>query len=148
MEIRLARERLVGFQQALADSGVDPDSCPVAEGNFTCLSGYLAMQQLLTHQPRPTAVFAANDLMAIGAMRAADEAGLRVPCDISIVGVDDIEVAAFQTPPLTTICQPFAQLATLGVQLLLDILVGKELVQPQIVIEPTLVVRQSTAKQD
>jgi LacI family transcriptional regulator len=86
--------------------------------------------------------------MAIGAMRAVDEAGLRVPQDISIVGVDDIEVAAFQTPPLTTICQPFTQLATLGVQLLLDILAGKELVQSQIVIEPTLIVRQSTTKPD
>jgi DNA-binding LacI/PurR family transcriptional regulator len=86
--------------------------------------------------------------MAIGAMRAADEAGLRVPQDISIVGVDDIEVAAFQTPPLTTICQPFTQLATLGVQLLLDILAGKELVQSQIVVEPTLIVRQSTTRLD
>jgi DNA-binding LacI/PurR family transcriptional regulator len=104
------------------------------------------MQRLLGLSVRPTAVFAANDLMAIGAVRAVDEAGLRVPQNISIVGVDDIEVAAFQTPPLTTICQPFTQLATLGVQLLLDILAGKELVQPQVVIEPTLIVRKSTAK--
>ena len=106
------------------------------------------MQRLLTYQPRPTAVFAANDLMAIGAMRAVDEAGLRVPHDISIVGVDDIEVAAFQTPPLTTIRQSFTQLATFGVQLLLEILAGKELTQSQIVIEPTLIVRQSTTRLD
>jgi LacI family transcriptional regulator len=148
MEIRLARERLAGFQQALEARGAGSNSCIISDGNFTCLTGYLAMQRLLAQRPCPTAVFAANDLMAIGAMRAVDEAGLRVPHDISIVGVDDIEVAAFQTPPLTTIGQPFAQLATLGVQLLLDILAGKELVQPQIVIEPTLVVRQSTARQD
>jgi DNA-binding LacI/PurR family transcriptional regulator len=148
MEIRLARERFAGFQQVLEVRGVDASSYAVAEDSFTCQSGYLAMQRLLTYQPRPTAVFAANDLMAIGAMRAVAEAGLQVPHDISIVGVDDIEVAAFQTPPLTTLRQPFTQLATSGVQLLLDILAGKELVQPQIVIEPTLIVRQSTAQLD
>ncbi len=145
MDIRLARERFVGFQQALEARGLASGSC-VMEEAFTCQSGYLAMQQLLTYQPQPTAIFAANDLMAIGAMRAVDEAGLRVPHDISIVGVDDIEVAGFQTPPLTTIRQPFTELATLGVQLLLDILAGKELVQPQLVIEPTLIVRQSTTR--
>jgi LacI family transcriptional regulator len=82
--------------------------------------------------------------MAIGAMRAVDEAGLRVPEDISIVGMDDIEVAAFQVPPLTTVRQPCAELATLGVQFLLDILAGKELAQTQMVIEPSLIVRRST----
>lgn len=149
LNLRMARERFAGFRQALESRGLDPDACPVAEeGTFTCQAGYLAMQRLLAGQPRPTAVFAANDLMAIGAMRAVDEAGLCVPQDISIVGVDDIEVAAFQTPPLTTICQPFTQLATLGVQLLLDILAGKALAQTQIVVEPTLTVRQSTARPD
>ena len=148
MEIRLARERFAGFQQALAARGLRPDSCAVQEGIFKCEHGYTAMQRLLAHQPRPTAVFAANDLIAIGAMHAVDEAGWRVPQDISIVGVDDIQVAAFQTPPLTTVRQPFTELATLGVQLLLDILAGKELAQTQIVIEPTLIVRRSTARLD
>lgn len=148
LEVRLARERLAGFQQAFETQGLDPASCLVEEADFTCQTGYLAMQRLLAYQPRLTAVFAANDLMAIGAMRAAAEAGLRVPQDISIVGFDDIELAAFQTPPLTTIRQSFAQLATLGVQLLLDILTGKEVAQTQIVIEPTLIVRQSTARVD
>lgn len=146
LSIRLARERLAGFQQAIEARGLTLNAEAIAEGNcnFTCHSGYLAMQRLLALPVRPTAVFAANDLMAIGAMRAVDEAGLRVPQHISIVGVDDIEVAAFQTPPLTTICQPFTQLATQGVQLLLDILAGKELTRPQVVIEPTLIIRQST----
>jgi LacI family transcriptional regulator, galactose operon repressor len=148
MELRLARERFVGFQQALEARSLEPSSCAIEEGTFNCQSGYLAMQRLLAYQPRPTAVFAANDLMAIGAMRAVDEAGLRLSHDISIVGVDDIEVAAFQTPPLTTIRQSFTQLATFGVQLLLEILAGKELTQSQIVIEPTLIVRQSTTRLD
>jgi LacI family transcriptional regulator len=146
MEIRLARERLAGFQQTLENRGLEPSSYHIAEGAFTCRHGYTAMQRLLTYRPRPTAVFAANDLMAIGAIRAVDEAGLRVPDDISVVGVDDIEVAAFQTPPLTTVRQCCDKLATLGVQLLCDILAGKELAQTQITIEPTLVVRQSTTR--
>jgi LacI family transcriptional regulator len=144
LEIRLARERFAGFQQALEARGLGSESCPVEEGVFTCEHGYTAMRRLLARQPRPTAVFAANDLIAIGAMHAVDEAGLRAPDDMSIVGVDDIQVAAFQTPPLTTVRQPFTELATMGVQLLLDILAGKALAQNQIVIEPTLIVRQST----
>ena len=144
--IRLARERLAGFQQALEARGIELSSSHIEEGSFNCEHGYLAMQRLLARKPRPTAVFAANDLMAIGAMRAVDEAGLCIPDDISIVGVDDIEVAAFQTPPLTTVRQRCAELATLGVQLLFDILAGKELAQTQIVIEPTLIIRQSTTR--
>jgi DNA-binding LacI/PurR family transcriptional regulator len=146
LELRLARERLAGFQQALEARGLEPSSAVAAANSFSCQSGYQAMQQLLAYQPRPTAVFVANDLMAIGAMRAVDEAGLQVPDDISIVGVDDIQVAAFQTPPLTTIRQPFTEMAILSVQLLLDILAGKEVAQLQIVIEPTLIIRQSTTQ--
>jgi DNA-binding LacI/PurR family transcriptional regulator len=143
--LRLARERLHGFEQAIRERGLIPGPCATGEGNWECEAGYRAMRRLLAHSPRPTAVFSANDRMAIGAMRAIVEAGGRVPDDISVIGLDDIEVAAFQNPPLTTVRQSFAQLATLGVQLLLDILAGKELAQPQLLIEPELVVRRSTA---
>jgi DNA-binding LacI/PurR family transcriptional regulator len=103
------------------------------------------MQRILAGDGCPTAIFAANDRMAIGAMRAIAEAGLRVPQDISVVGLDDIEVAAFQTPPLTTVRQSFTQMARLGVELLLGTLAGTQPEQPHVVLEPTLVVRQSTA---
>ena len=72
------------------------------------------MGELLDREPRPTAVFASNDRLAIGAMRAAVERGLRIPEDISIVGVDDIELAPFQTPPLTTVRQSLTDVATLA----------------------------------
>ena len=100
---------------------------------------------MLTLSPLPTAVFASNDRMAIGAMQAAYQAGFRAPADISFVGLDDIEVAAFQIPPLTTVRQSFAQLATLGVRLLIDVLEGKRPAQTQLQIEPEMVLRQSTA---
>lgn len=146
MELRIARERLVGFQQAIKARGLEPGPCATGPGSWVCEAGYVAMQKLLAHRPRPTAIFAANDYMAIGAMHAADEAGLRIPDDLSIVGLDDIEVAAFQIPPLTTVRQSFTELAMLGVQVLLDILAGKEPAQTQVVLEPALIVRKSTAE--
>jgi len=146
VELRLARERLAGFRQAIQVQG---DACTFYisdAGNWECTAGYQAMQTLLARAPDLTAVFAANDRMAIGAMQAVYQAGLRIPQDISVIGVDDIEVAAYQIPPLTTIRQSFVELAQRGVQLLLDILQGKEVEQTQIVIEPTLIERQSTVR--
>ena len=146
LKLRLARERLRGFRETIACQGLDPDMYPPGQGDWECMAGFLAMQQLLAQTPPPTALFAANDRMAIGAMQAAYQAGLRVPQDLSIVGLDDIEVAAFQIPPLTTVRQSFAELATRGVQLLLDLLAGKEVSDSEkhVVIEPTLIERQST----
>jgi LacI family transcriptional regulator len=143
--LRLARERLAGFCQAFDGRGLAPGPHVGGEGNWLCADGYRAMQSVLASNPRPTAVFGANDRMTMGAMRAAYEAGLHVPDDMSFVGLDDIEVAAFQIPPLTTIRQSFAELGTLAVQLLLDILAGTEPAHTQIMMEPSLVVRQSTA---
>jgi LacI family transcriptional regulator len=140
-----ARERLTGFRQAVEASGLALGSCVGGEGNWACEFGYQAMQRLLNCQPWPTAVFAANDRMAIGAMRAIYEAGLRVPDDISVMGLDDIEVAAYQVPPLTTVRQSFSELATRAVQVLIEILRGQPPTEAQIVVEPLLIQRQSTA---
>ena len=144
LRLRLARERREGFLSTLTELGIAADQCAVSEGNWECISGYHAMQQLLAGAQHPTAVFSANDRMAIGAMSAAEEAGLRVPQDISIVGLDDIEVAAYQQPPLTTVRQPFAELATLAIELLLKNVMGEVASTTQIVVSPKLVVRQST----
>lgn len=142
--LRLARERLAGFRQALEVRGLTPAACG-GEGDWTCASGYAAMQRLLECRPLPTAFFVANDRMAIGAIAALHQAGLRVPEDVSIVGLDDIEVAAYELPPLTTVRQPFAELATQAVQLLLKLLAGEQPTQTQILIDPVLVERHSTA---
>jgi DNA-binding LacI/PurR family transcriptional regulator len=84
--------------------------------------------------------------MAMGAMRAIFDAGLRIPDEISTMGLDDIEVAQYQIPPLTTVRQSFAELGTRAVQLLLDTLKGEEPPETRIVMEPRLIVRQSTAQ--
>ncbi len=142
LKLHLARERLAGFQAALSEHGLTP---AWVEGNWTCASGADGMQQILRAAETPTAVFAANDRMAIGAIQAAQQAGLRVPADLSVIGVDDIEVAGFQSPPLSTIRQSFPQMASQCVHLLLSILDDKEPETSQIVIEPMLVERKSTA---
>jgi DNA-binding LacI/PurR family transcriptional regulator len=99
-----ARDRLAGWRQALEDAGA-PEP-PVLEGDWLPASGYAAGRELAAN-PNVTAVFVANDDMAIGVLRAFTEAGRSVPGDISVVGFDDIPTAAFLTPPLTTVPQDF-----------------------------------------
>jgi LacI family repressor for deo operon, udp, cdd, tsx, nupC, and nupG len=130
----LSVERARGWRAALAP--VVPDDA--VAGDFTMASGEAAMHILLARVPRPTAVFCANDEMAIGAIRAIRTAGLRVPADISVVGFDDISFAAFADPPLTTIRQPRRQFGRAAVAVLLD---GAAAVR----LDYELVVRASTA---
>jgi LacI family transcriptional regulator len=97
--------RVLGYEQALAEHDIPLDPILIRGGNFNETGGYQGMKELLKLQPLPTAVFAANDLMAIGAMLALREAGLKVPDDMAIVGFDDISAAALVDPPLTTMAQ-------------------------------------------
>ena len=143
--VLMPRERLQGFQQMLEAQGALSRLHADTVENWDYQAGYDAMQRVLANGPSPTAVFADGDALAIGAMCAIREAGLRVPEDVSMVGVDDLDVAAFQNPPLTTIRQSITELAVLGLQLLFDILDGNEPKQTNIVMEPILVVRLSTA---
>lgn len=109
--------------------------------------GYVAMKKLLSSGEKFTALFAFNDVSAIGAIRALEESGLRVPADVSVMGFDDIYAAAFHNPALTTIRQPLFEMGSLAATTLLDKLQGlKEPGDlPVLSVEPTLVVRQSTA---
>ena len=104
-------DRLAGYLAALRDRGVVSDPGLIAEGDFTEAGGYRAMQQFLAR--RPDAVFAASDIMAIGALRALREAGLRVPEDVAVVGFDDLPQAARTEPPLTTVRQPIYRLGAI-----------------------------------
>jgi DNA-binding LacI/PurR family transcriptional regulator len=108
-----ARDRLDGWQAALTAQGRDVP--PVVAGDWSAASGYAAGRQL-AGDGGVTAVFAANDDMAIGLIHALTEAGRRVPEDVSVVGFDDIPVAAYVTPPLTTVRQPFDAVAQEGLK--------------------------------
>jgi LacI family transcriptional regulator len=107
--------------------------------------GYPFAKQLLERRVPFTALFAYNDISALGAIRAFQEAGLRVPQDISVVGFDDIQGAAYSNPSLTTVRQPLAEMGRIAAKALLERIEGKKDGPREIAIEPTLVVRQSTA---
>lgn len=116
--LALSKERLHGYRRALAGAGIKIDDTLVAVGDFDYASGYQACRQLLHLPNPPTAIFACNDLMAVGAIYAINEAGLRVPADISIIGYDDIPITRYTVPPLTTIAQPAQQTGRVAVEML------------------------------
>ncbi|MFF7645043.1 substrate-binding domain-containing protein [Streptomyces canus] len=138
-----ARDRLRGWRAALAGRGREQP--PVIEGDWSASSGYRAGHELAAAGD-VTAVFAANDDMAVGLIRALLEAGLRVPQDVSVVGFDDIPVSAYVTPPLTTVRQPFDAVAREGLRLLVQA-IEKPDADPAPASDPPveLVVRASTA---
>ena len=108
--------------------------------------GYPSVKRLLSHNRDFTALFAYNDISAIGAIRALTDAGLRVPQDVSVVGFDDIQTAAFHNPSLTTVRQPLSKMGELGAKTLLDRLKGDDKDYPvEIAVEPELIVRESSA---
>ena len=146
--LQLARERENGFRSVLENSGIEM-VCPGSEASgWFCEAGYLKMLDVLRCAPDLTALFAASDRLAIGAMRAITEQGKKVPEDISVIGVDDIEVSAYQNPPLTTIRQSFADLGLKAVSILFEIISGAKDKDRQVMIVPKLVVRESTRKLD
>ncbi len=144
LDMLVSRDRLEGYRQALEANGIPVDESLIIESDFTEAGGMLSMQRLLPASP--TAVFVASDMMAIGAMRALRQAGLRVPDDVAIVGFDDIPLASSIEPPLTTIRQPIERLGTIAVEVLLSLLEKppEERQPAQRIILPTeLVIRTS-----
>ena len=138
-------KRRAGWKNALESAGVERRESDLARGDFTARGGFLAMQTLLRHKPRPSAVFVCNDLMAFGALAAAHAAGISVPQQLSIVGFDDIELAAFSAPPLTTVVQPKRQIGTLAAELLLERVTTGRRDNRRVILEAQLKIRGSTA---
>lgn len=136
-------ERVAGFHDALQEAGLECPAQWLWEGDFDCASGHRAMQALLILPDRPTALFVCNDLMAMGAISAATAAGLKVPDDISIIGYDNVALAEFMSPPLTTINQPKEELGRLAVTQLMSRINGDAGSGRLIKLEPNLVIRAS-----
>lgn len=125
---------------------IRPDLVVQLEGDDpTPNLGYTFAKQLLARKQPFTALFAYNDISAIGSIPALQEAGLRVPDDVSVVGFDDIQSAAYINPPLTTVKQPLQKMGEIAARTLLDRIAGRTKCLPEIAIEPELVVRRSTA---
>lgn len=135
-------ERMSGISDALAEAGLTLDESLIATGDFSIESGEAAGHALLARPVLPTAVFALNDRMAIGVVRAASARGLSVPDDLSVVGFDDIALATLLTPPLTTVRQPGYRLGEAAAEALFALLGGAP-AAPAVVIPTELIVRGS-----
>jgi LacI family transcriptional regulator len=137
--------RLTGYQRALQEAGLDARPELQVRSDFTSEGGFQAFRQLLALERRPSAIFACNDLMAIGGICAASEAGVRIPADLSVISHDDIPQAGYATPRLTTMAQPKHAMGERVAHMLFERLAGEQLPWRQESRQATLVVRQSTA---
>lgn len=144
-----SKDRWEAICRVAAEIGmnIDPElTMQIDTDDPTPMLGYPFTKQLLARQKRFTALFAYNDISAIGAIRALQEQGLRVPQDVSVMGFDDIPGAAFHSPSLTTVRQPLHRMGEVAAETLLDRIEGRKEYIPEIAIEPELVVRESTAQ--
>ena len=139
-------ERREGFVQALINHNIPIRKDYIVEGKYDMESGYRAMNQLLSLTNIPTAVFCSNDDMAVGAIKAIVNEGLRVPEDISIIGFDDNIFSSFLTPALTTIKKPIEEISTKGAEKLLKLIDDKMLENERIYVPTTLQKRESVKK--
>jgi LacI family transcriptional regulator len=137
-------ERIIGYRRALEQAGLPYDETLILRGDYHAQSGMEIAHSILKLEPRPTAIFAMNDLMALGALRAAAEAGYSVPKDLAVVGYDDLELAHFTNPPLTTIAQPKKQIGARAIDLLVERIAHKDRPPSRLVLPPELIVRRST----
>ena len=138
-----ARLRLEGYRTAMQRAGLTIPAGYEITGNFEFGGGFEAMQTLLMHKERPQAVFVGNDAMAVGAYQALYQAGLQIPRDIAVVGYDDIELARYMTPPLTTIHQPKDELGELAIDVLIHRMAKPEMQQQRLQLTPVLMARGS-----
>ncbi len=137
-----AKERVVGWRQVIREAG-GPEP-PVLAGDWSASSGYEVGGRLAT-EPGLTAIFCANDTMALGVIRALTERGLRVPEDVSVVGFDDVPEAGFFRPPLTTVRQDFGEVGRQALSTLADRMAGIIPAGPRVRVAPELIVRASAA---
>jgi len=140
-----ARERVLGAQQAIAASGLDVASMSIVETDYSIQNGRNAFKQIAGEGSLPSLVICGNDVLAVGAIQAAKDAGLDVPGDVSITGFDDIELATVISPALTTVHVPHRQMGQLAGDTLFDLVKGAAAEPVQIELETHLVERESLA---
>jgi LacI family transcriptional regulator, repressor for deo operon, udp, cdd, tsx, nupC, and nupG len=143
LNVVLGRDRLKGYYQAMTQKGLDVEPVLIQEGDFTYESGFNLMMKFLALGEWPTAIFAANDEMAMGAIKALKSKGIKVPDDISIIGFDDIRFASIFEPTLTTIAQPAFAIGVNAMELLIKFINKEEIKRQQIILEDHLIVRES-----
>lgn len=143
--ILCSRARVDGFRAAMDEARVPIDSSLVSHGAFQVDEGIATGRTLLARADRPTAIITGNDLQALGVYQAAREARLHIPEDLSVVGFDDLPVARWVGPPLTTVRQPLIEMAEAAAELVLDLAGREEPPQSRVELATELIVRESTA---
>ena len=145
-EMAFTSYRLTGYQEALTEAGLPHNESCILYGDLKRSGGYQAAHQLLSAVPYITAIVACNDLMALGAMSAIQELGLRIGSDIAVSGFDDIPAAEYSTPPLTTVRQPIYEIGQRLFEMLIHIIQRQLLEEPHVLLEPALIIRESSQK--
>ncbi|AZV26345.1 MULTISPECIES: LacI family DNA-binding transcriptional regulator [Pseudomonas] len=140
----VAQMRQAGFARALKEAGVEVSPSRMLESDFTSTGGYNAASILLERNP-PSAIFAGNDMIGIGVLRAAAERNVRVPAELSVIGFDDIQMSRYVYPALTTVGQSILQLGEMAAEVLLRRIATPGLATDQRIVTPSIVLRESTA---
>jgi DNA-binding LacI/PurR family transcriptional regulator len=140
-----SRARVDGFRAAMDEAGVPIDPSLVSHGAFQVDEGIATGRRLLARRDRPTAIITGNDLQALGVYQAAREARLHIPEDLSVVGFDDLPIARWVSPPLTTVRQPLIEMAEAAAEIVLGLARGDEPPQTRVELATELIVRESTA---
>ncbi len=143
--LQVSNERVEGYRRALESAEIMFNPQWIVEGDFQYQSGYAAAKELFFQQPSPTAIFACNDLMAIGSICSAHENQLKVPEMLSIVGFDDVRLAAFANPPLTTVRQYKRKMGARAAHMLLERIADRDIQPQEEILDTELVIRGSTA---
>jgi LacI family transcriptional regulator len=144
-EVNPSAERVAGFKNALRAHALGIEPRWIKPGDFRLESGWRRAMELLAAPLRPTAIFACNDLMAVGVLRAAAELRLKVPGDLSVVGFDNIELASYTAPPLTTVAQPREEIGARAVNMLIDRIKEREREPRRELLKAVLIARGSSA---
>lgn len=145
LNITLCRERLRGFRDTLKGEGIDLEEGRIFEGDFKFESGLVAVDVFLEREVRLTAIWAQNDLMAVGVLKQLKRKGFRVPEQMSVMGMDNIQLCEMIVPSLTTISQPFQAMCEKAVEMIFQ-QKTEQLQEKRVVLDPTLVVRESTTR--
>ncbi len=140
-----SQDRTEGYRRALSEAGIAFDESMVIEGDWSATSGQDALLSFIEQGRVPTAVFAQNDRMAMGVMRAARDAGIKIPTQLAVIGVDDMPLSSYFDPPLTTMRQDIPRIGREAARMLLDIIQTKATATCDLKLHAELVVRQSTS---
>lgn len=143
--VHSSRDRMEAYREVLEERGLSVRRNWAVFASFTQEAGFTVGKRMLSKQDRPTAVFAANDLIALGVMQAAEELGLRIPEDLSLVGYNNIAYAALPRIQLTTVAQPMRKMGQIAGEFIIDVLEGRRAAVLSLRLSPTLVIRRTTA---